>query len=111
MEKNILYVGLDIHENTIDAAMADGRYKSQVRSYGKINNTPDALDKLLRKLQSGKSEPSVVYEAGPCGYHLPFSIFNVARHARSCLSSVFTRQLPGGNPCSFSLQTCFPNLT
>jgi transposase len=50
MEKNILYVGLDVHKNTIDVAMADGQDKSQVRSYGKINNTPDALDKLLRKL-------------------------------------------------------------
>ncbi len=70
MEKIILYVGLDVHKNTIDVAMADGRDKSQVRSYGKINNTPDALDKLLKKLQSGKSELFVVYEAGPCGYQI-----------------------------------------
>ena len=46
MKKNILYVGLDVHKNTIDAAMAEGRDKSQVRSYGKINNTPDALELL-----------------------------------------------------------------
>ena len=70
MEKNILYVGLDVHKNTIDVAMADGQGKSQVRSYGKINNTPDALDKLLKKLQAGKSALSVVYEAGPCGYQI-----------------------------------------
>jgi transposase len=70
MEKNIIYVGLDVHKNTIDVAMADGRYRSQVRSYGKINNTPDALDKLLKKLQSGKSEFFFVYEAGPCGYQI-----------------------------------------
>jgi transposase len=31
---------------------------------------PDALDKLLKKLQSGKSELFVVYEAGPCGYQI-----------------------------------------
>jgi len=67
MGKNILYVGLDVHKNTIDVAMAD---EDQVRSYGKINNTPDALDKVLKKLQSGKSELSVVYEAGPCGYQI-----------------------------------------
>ena len=70
MGKNILYVGLDVHKNTIDVAMADCQDQNQVRSYGKINNTPDALDKLLRKLQSGKSELSVVYEAGPCGYQV-----------------------------------------
>ena len=70
MMRSILYVGLDVHKNTIDVALADGRYKSQVRSYGKINNTPDALDKLLKKIQSNKSELSVVYEAGPCGYQI-----------------------------------------
>ena len=70
MKINILYVGLDVHKNTIDVAMADGEDKNQVRSYGKINNTPDALDKLLKKLQSGKSEIFVVYEAGPCGYQI-----------------------------------------
>jgi len=70
MGKSILYIGLDVHKNTIDVAIADGRYESQVRSYGKIINTPDALDKLLKKLQSGKSELSVVYEAGPCGYQI-----------------------------------------
>ena len=70
MGKNILYVGLDVHKNTIDVAMADGQDQNQVRSYGKINNTPDALEKLLKKLQSGKSELSVVYEAGPCGYQI-----------------------------------------
>ena len=50
MGKNILYVGLDVHKNTISAAIADGQYKSRVRSYGKIDNTPDALNKFLKKL-------------------------------------------------------------
>jgi len=70
MKKNILYVGLDVHKNTIDAAIANGRDKSQVRSYGKIENSVDALNKLFKKLQSNRSELSVVYEAGPCGYQI-----------------------------------------
>ena len=70
MRENILYVGLDVHKNTIDVAIADGRHKSKVRSYGKIDNTPDALDKVLKKLKSSKTELSVVYEAGPCGYQV-----------------------------------------
>ena len=57
-------------KNTIDVAIADGRYKSKVRSYGKIDNTTDALDKLLKKLQPDKSKLSVIYEAGPCGYQI-----------------------------------------
>jgi len=70
MERSILYVGLDVHKNTISAAIADGRHRSQVRLYGKIDNTLGALDKLVRKRLSNKSELSVVYEAGPCGYEI-----------------------------------------
>jgi len=70
MKKNILYVGLDVHKNTIDVAIAEGQPEGKVRSYGKIDNTLDALDKLLRKLHSSGSELQFVYEAGPCGYQI-----------------------------------------
>jgi len=70
MTDNILYIGLDVHKNTIDVALAEGGVDGEVRSYGKIDNTTDALDKLLKKLQPDKSKLSVVYEAGPCGYEI-----------------------------------------
>ncbi len=66
MKKNILYVGLDVHKNTIDVAVAPGRSNGKVRSYGKIDSTVDALNKLIKKLEDGDKQLRFVYEAGPC---------------------------------------------
>lgn len=70
MKKKILYVGLDVHKNTIDAAVANSRSNGKVRSYGKIDSTLDALDKLIDKLKGTNVELRFVYEAGPCGYKI-----------------------------------------
>ena len=70
MRKNILYVGLDVHKNTIDVALAEGGVEGEVRSYGKINSTIEALNKLIRKIRSKGSALQFVYEAGFCGYEI-----------------------------------------
>jgi transposase len=41
-----------------------------VRLYGTINNTKEAIDKLIRKLVSTGAELHFVYEGGPCGFGL-----------------------------------------
>ena len=46
MKKKLLYVGLDVHKNTIDVAMATGRSNGKVRSYGKINSTPRCIKQV-----------------------------------------------------------------
>ena len=51
-EKSIIYVGLDVHKNSIEVAFADFGRDSEVRSYGKIDGSLDALDKFIRKLVS-----------------------------------------------------------
>jgi transposase len=70
MKEKILYVGLDVHKKSIDVALANGRSNGKVRSYGKIDGSLDALDKLIDKLQSNGCILDFVYEAGPCGYSI-----------------------------------------
>jgi transposase len=65
-----LYVGLDVHKDSIAVAYAPEERGTEVVSLGAIGTRQSDIDKLIRKLQS-KSAPLVfVYEAGPCGYWL-----------------------------------------
>jgi transposase len=63
----VIYVGLDVHKESIAVATAD-QGDTEARTYGKIGGTLDALDKLLKKLAKPELELRFVYEAGPCGY-------------------------------------------
>lgn len=42
MEQLIIYVGLDVHKNTIAVALAEAGKRGEVREHGKIVNTPAA---------------------------------------------------------------------
>ena len=65
--QKILYVGLDVHKESIVAATAT-QGDTPAELYGKIGGTLDALDKLIKKLTKPDLELRFVYEAGPCGY-------------------------------------------
>jgi len=67
MSKSTRYLGLDVHAETIAAAIAEGRKK--VRSLGQLPNRPEAVRKLIDKL-GGPAGLKVCYEAGPTGYAL-----------------------------------------
>jgi transposase len=66
MADRITYVGLDVHKEGIVVAVSGLR--GEVREYGRIANTPPALDRLLRKLGGDGVSLRFCYEAGPCGY-------------------------------------------
>jgi len=62
------YVGLDVHKRTIAVAVAD-EGRGEVRSYGTIQTTPEAVAKLVKRLGPAAGL-ACCYEAGPCGYGL-----------------------------------------
>lgn len=67
--KRILYVGLDVHKESISVAVA-AKGEEEVRYIGTIQNNSNALLALIRKMTSTGAIPCFVYEAGPGGYTL-----------------------------------------
>ena len=65
-----IFVGLDVHKQTIAVALANPERGGEIRFYGNINNTPRAIERLFKKLKIKYSTLLVCYEAGPCGYGL-----------------------------------------
>ena len=59
MTDNSTFIGMDVHKNSIDIAIAQTGRKGQVRHYGKIDGTLSALDKVVRKLVS-KGNPAAI---------------------------------------------------
>jgi len=67
--KNTLYLGLDVHKDSIVIAIAVVGRNGEVRLYGTISNDLQALEKALRKIRQAHNGArlEVCYEAGPCG--------------------------------------------
>lgn len=66
----VLYVGLDVHKDSLAVAYAPEDRGSEVVSVGAIGTRQCDIDKLLRKLQAKGARLMLAYEAGPCGYWL-----------------------------------------
>ncbi len=65
-----LFVGLDVHKDTIAVAYAAEDRSTEVVSLGMIGTRQCDIDKLIRKLESKGAPFAIAYEAGPCGYWL-----------------------------------------
>lgn len=65
-----LYVGLDVHQESIAVAYGAKDHGAEVIYLGTIGTRHCDLDKLMRTMQSKAKQLVFVYEAGPCGYWL-----------------------------------------
>jgi len=79
----VLYVGLDVHNDTIAASLAPGQ-STEVRRYGIIGGSHDDVLRLIKKLSA--AHPALAlkfcYEAGPRGY--PLCRF-IRSHGAECI--------------------------
>src|SRR3989475_5707591 len=69
-QSSTLYVGLDVHKESIAVAYVAQDHGAEVVSLGTIGTRQCDIDKVLRQLQSKSKQLVFVYEAGPCGYWL-----------------------------------------
>ena len=65
-----LFVGLDVHKDSIAVAHAYGQSADPPVFVGEIGPRQADLDKLIRRLEGRTSALMFAYEAGPCGYGL-----------------------------------------
>jgi len=77
MKAITLYIGLDVHKDSITIAIAQPGSQGEIRVFGTITNDLHAVQKALARIR--KAHPGahlvVTYEAGPCG-------FGIARRLR-----------------------------
>jgi len=65
-----LYVGLDVHKDSVDVATAEPGADGEVRHVGSTKGDVGSVLKPIRRLISAGHRPLVVYEAGSCGFVL-----------------------------------------
>jgi transposase len=65
-----LFVGLDVHKDSISVATCGDTRSDEPVFVGPIGTRQADIDKLVRRLRSKGSRIVFAYEAGPCGYVL-----------------------------------------
>lgn len=90
--ESTLYVGLDVHKDSITVAYAIGL--GEVELFGKIGTTQIEVNRLCKRLQAKAKHVCIVYEAGPCGYGLYRQIVASGFDCMVCAPSLIPRK-PG----------------
>jgi len=68
MKKRSMFVGLDVHKESIDISVAEDGRRGEVRHYGVIAGDLEAVAKVVKALRAPDRRLRFVYEAGPCGF-------------------------------------------
>src|SRR5262245_28626424 len=65
-----LFVGLDVHKESISVAHVSDDRRAEVTYVGRIGTRLVDVDRLIHRLEQKAERLVVAYEAGPCGYVL-----------------------------------------
>jgi len=88
-----LYVGMDVHKDSIDIALADGEGQEE-RHFGSIGGDLTTLDQALRRLQATGMRLHFVYEASPCGYPPKLAVSALVNSRKGVPSRLLRKKLP-----------------
>ena len=80
-----LFVGLDVHKDSISVAHVGDDRRAEVDYVGRIGTKPADIDRLMRRLEDKAERVVVAYEAGPTGYGLHRQL---TRRGIACLVSL-----------------------
>jgi transposase len=69
-QSSTLYIGMDVHKDSIAVAYVAQEHGAEVTFLGTTGTRQCDLDQLIRQMQSKANQLIFVYEAGPCGYWL-----------------------------------------
>ena len=75
-QSTTLFVGMDVHKDTIVVAYVAQEHGAEVTYLGTIGTRQCAIDTLIRTRQSKAQPLMCIYEAGPCGSWLSRSLQN-----------------------------------
>ena len=93
-EDSEAYVGLDTSKLKISVAVAAAGRDGEVRFLGEIDSTPEAVERLVRKLAKRHRRLAFAYEAGPTGYGLQRQIAALG-HACAVVAPSAGPEAPG----------------
>lgn len=89
-----VYVGLDTSKLKISVALAEAGRDGEVRFLGDVDNTPEAVGRLVAKLAKRHPQLAFCYEAGPTGYGLHRQITALG-HACAVVAPSLIPKRPG----------------
>jgi transposase len=69
-QSSTLYIGMDVHKDSIAIAYVAQEHGAEVIYLGPIGTRQADIDQLTRRVQAKAKHLVFVYEAGPCGYWL-----------------------------------------
>jgi len=93
-QSSTLYVGMDVHKESIAVAYVAKAHNAEVTFLGTIGTRQVDIDQLVRQLQSKAQHLVLVYEAGPWGYWL-YRDLTKQGHLCSVVAPSLMPQKPG----------------